>query len=113
MTTLELLDNWHAEHKARAVNIDIEDGYGSCVWRCELIGEHGIVHSNQSWIEEDELRELGIEDGKDFIVDEKLNIRAHLIRENAIWVCNYAGDDWGTLDGTILAGIMAYRKIYE
>ena len=39
MTTIERLENWNNGHKARSVQIEIDDGYGATCWRVHLFFE--------------------------------------------------------------------------
>jgi hypothetical protein len=39
--SIERLEEWKSVHKARSVQIGIDDGYGASCWEVELCHEHG------------------------------------------------------------------------
>jgi hypothetical protein len=64
MNTLEKLENWKNEHKARSCVIEHTDGYGSGGWTVELFGEKGQIYAcdTSHWYDKYEIVLESIED---------------------------------------------------
>jgi hypothetical protein len=86
-STIERLEKWNNGHKARWVNIERDDGYGSSCWTVTLGHERGITTAIE-WIEQD-----GTE-GEPAVGHVRV----------------YGKDDWAGLDATINGAIDAVEK---
>ncbi len=89
MTTIERLEKWNNGHKARCVQIEIDNGYGSTSWTVELRGENGRQVIAYESVEDD------------YSTDPPHVVRA-------------AGPDggWGGLDATIRAALDHWDRLY-
>jgi hypothetical protein len=48
MNTLQRLEEWKSGHKARSVDIHVDDGYGASCWMVTLYGKNKrIVHASE------------------------------------------------------------------
>lgn len=109
---VELLDKWQGRHKARSVELSIEDGYGCSAWRCVLYGE------NKSHINAIEYPGNPFEEGFEaviFVDSDEHDYIGYLLETAAskrtLWVASKSEpDDWPGPEIVILAAIEAMEK---
>lgn len=92
------LEKWNSGHKARYVQIDIDDGYGATCWRVRLNGENnGEVHAS-------EVQFFNGDPPANVVLARRELADGTVIRPDGSLFTD-DGDDWPGLAATILAAI--------
>jgi len=99
MNTLTRLEKWNGGHKARAVEISIDNGYGASCWAIKLNHEHGTTTASEVMFTQPK--------GMSYRQAVELAERqGHVVADKG----DDESDDWPGLEVTISAAIDGFEK---
>jgi hypothetical protein len=108
--TALILQEWNFKHKARSVNISIDNGYGATCWMVELFGEKGKICACEGPADDCRIKDICVEnDIEDYIGS--FIILADNSQLLYVAAKSDPHDSYCGLRRVILAAIAAYEKL--